>query len=90
MQRRNPRYCTLLALAGLAATNLAQAQGTDEVNARTMRAMSATLKSGAGKTLGTQLSMLQRTMDTMQRRGLSMTNESLARAMPCIDCGQGP
>jgi hypothetical protein len=71
-----------LALAGLAAANLAQAQVTDETNVRSMRAMSAALKSGPGQKLGTQLLMVQRTMTTMQRNGVRMTNDAVARAMP--------
>jgi len=89
MTRRNQRYCTLLALAGLAAANLAHAQVADETNQRSMRAMSAAHKNGVGQRLGTQLSMLQRTMDTMQRRGMRMTSESLARAMPGMRISEG-
>jgi hypothetical protein len=82
MTRRNQRYCTLLALAGLAAANLAQAQVSDETNLRTMQAMSAATKSGAGQKLGTQLLMAQRTMATMQRNGVRMSNDIMARAVP--------
>jgi subtilisin family serine protease len=89
MKRRNPRYCTLLALAGLAAANLAHAQVTDESNLRSMRAMSSALKSGPGQKLGTQLQMVQRTMTTMQRNGIQMTNEAMARAMPGMRIGDG-
>lgn len=89
MTRRNRRYCTLLALAGLASANLAHAQTSEDANVRTMRAMSAALKSGPGQKLGTQLMMLQRTMDTMQRRGIRMNNEAMARALPGMRISDG-
>jgi hypothetical protein len=66
----------------MVATNLVQAQSSDEANLRTIRTMSAGIKSGPNAKLGTQLSMAQRTMGAVQRRGLSTTNDAIARALP--------
>ena len=61
---------------------IGETQVSDETNLRTMRAMSAATKSGAGQKLGTQLLMAQRTMATMQRNGVRMSNDIMARAVP--------
>jgi len=83
MTHGNRRFCTLLALTGLAAASVAQAQVADEAaSLRAMRSMSTALKSGPGQKLGSQLLMAQRTLTAMQRRGGRVTDQAMARAMP--------
>lgn len=90
MTRRNKRYCTLLALTGLAAANLAQAQVSDQAaNLRTMREMSGATKTAVGQRLGSQLLMAQRTMQMMQARGIRPSNAAMTRAMAGMRISDG-